>query len=173
MLKYENDKAGVNYSTALIGNYSMAWIKKVAPGALGPTRRPFMAYIGPKACHDPFAPAPWYEDTWEDGWPAHAPQPPSYNVSKARLAEHHPTISCRPAFGNQTETCINQNFKDRWRTLLSVDDLIAEVFALTESIGVANETYYIYCKYAQSYTLTHLLCTECIVYDVCHVVVRL
>ena len=86
----------------------------------GPDRKPFMAYIGPKACHDPFQPAPWYKDTWETGWPAHAPHPPSYNISQEQLSEHHPTISCRAPFGNQTETCIDQNFKDRWRTLLSV-----------------------------------------------------
>ena len=54
------------------------------------------------------------------------------------------TISCRAAFGAQTERCIDQNFKDRWRTLLSVDDMISEVFALTESVGVHDDTYYIY-----------------------------
>ena len=102
------------------------------------------AYIAPKACHDPFQPAPWYVETWEEGWPAHAPRPPSYNLSRSVLSEHHPTISCRPAFGNQTEACIDRNFKDRWRTLLSVDDVISEVFVLTESLGVAAETYYIY-----------------------------
>jgi hypothetical protein len=42
MLRYDDDRAGVNYSTALIGNHSLAWIRKVAPGALGPSRRPFM-----------------------------------------------------------------------------------------------------------------------------------
>jgi hypothetical protein len=95
-------------------------LKRRIHTAKGPERRPFMAYIGPKACHDPFQPAPWYKDTWEAGWPAHAPHPPSYNISQEQLSEHHPTISCRAPFGNQTETCIDQNFKDRWRTLLSV-----------------------------------------------------
>ena len=55
-------------------------------------------------------------------------------------------LICCDSFGQmqQTETCIDQNFKDRWRTLLSVDDVISEVFALTETLGVAADTYYIY-----------------------------
>ena len=54
----------------MIGNYSLAWVKKVARGG-----RPFMAYIGTKAPHDPFDPAPWYKDHWDPTWPAHAPRP--------------------------------------------------------------------------------------------------
>ena len=65
-----------------------------------------------------------------------------FPLTAARLGAQ--TISCRAAFGAQTERCIDQNFKDRWRTLLSVDDMISEVFALTESVGVHDDTYYIY-----------------------------
>eukprot|EP01051_Picozoa_sp_SAG22_P024027 SAG22_NODE_6469_length_850_cov_1.249001_1_plen_209_part_10 len=117
------------YSTSLIGNYSVDWILKVAGDKTG---LPWMAYIGPKACHDPFHPAPWYADTWEAGWPATAPRPPCWNVSLATLAEHHPTISGRGPFGGQTASCIDKNFKDRWRTLLSVDDLVAAVVTLVD-----------------------------------------
>jgi hypothetical protein len=100
---------------------------------------------GPKACHDPFQPAPWYTNTWEDGWPTGAPRPPSWNMSRPLLAEHHPTISCRPAFGPQTAACIDRDFKNRWRTLLSVDDLIAATVSLVDDeLGLANSTYYLY-----------------------------
>jgi hypothetical protein len=138
MLKYNQS----GYSTSLIGNYSLQWIKKVASDKSG---LPWMAYIGPKACHDPFQPAPWYKDTWEEGWPATAPRPPSWNVTQDALAEHHPTISCRAPFGEQTATCIDANFKDRWRTLLSVDDLIeATVKLVDDELGLADQTYYVY-----------------------------
>ena len=77
-----------NYSTALIGNYSINWIKKVATEMKsGKDTRPFMAYIAPKACHDPFEPAPWYTDVWLPHWPATAPRPPSWNVSRAQLSK--------------------------------------------------------------------------------------
>eukprot|EP00660_Eupelagonema_oceanica_P008095 gene8095-417_t len=35
----------------------MSWLRKVVSGP-----RPFMAYIAPKACHEPFSPADWYKD---------------------------------------------------------------------------------------------------------------
>jgi len=35
-------------------------------------------------------------------------------------------------------------FKNRWRTLLSVDDLIAEVIAECERLGVADQTYFVF-----------------------------
>jgi hypothetical protein len=44
-----------DYTTAVVGNASISWIKKVAKAG-----RPFLAYIAPKACHMPFTPAPWY-----------------------------------------------------------------------------------------------------------------
>jgi len=46
-----------DYTTAVVGNHSMHWIKKVV--AEDPNR-PFFAYIAPKAAHEPFNPAPWY-----------------------------------------------------------------------------------------------------------------
>lgn len=52
-----------DYTTAVVGNTSMAWLKKVAHGP-----RPFFAYIAPKACHEPFTPAPWYADYWSSSW---------------------------------------------------------------------------------------------------------
>lgn len=48
-----------NYTTAVVGNLSIHWIKKVV--AADPTR-PFFAYVAPKAAHEPFNPAPWYVD---------------------------------------------------------------------------------------------------------------
>jgi N-acetylglucosamine-6-sulfatase len=50
------DGTAKDYTTAVVGNYSVAWIKKVAKAG-----KPFLAYIAPKACHDPFDPAEWYK----------------------------------------------------------------------------------------------------------------
>ena len=44
-------------STSVIGNVSIAWIKKVVNED---PARPFFAHIAPKAAHEPFNPAPWY-----------------------------------------------------------------------------------------------------------------
>ena len=47
--------------------------------------------------------------------------------------------------GDETAVCIDRDFQNRWRTLLSVDDLIAATVALVdERLGLKNETYYLY-----------------------------
>jgi N-acetylglucosamine-6-sulfatase len=76
-----------NYTTSVVGNMSIAWIRKVAKAG-----KPFFAYIAPKACHEPFTPAPWYADHWADEWPAQEPRPVSWNCSAESRAEHHHNI---------------------------------------------------------------------------------
>jgi hypothetical protein len=58
-----------DYTTAVVGNMSISWLKKVIPGAKA-GGKPFMAYIAPKACHEPFTPATWYAEHWDPAWPA-------------------------------------------------------------------------------------------------------
>ena len=58
-----------DYTTAVVGNMSISWLKKVIPGAKA-AGKPFMAYIAPKACHEPFTPATWYAEHWAPAWPA-------------------------------------------------------------------------------------------------------
>ena len=47
---------------------------------------------------------------------------------------------------SDTEQCIDADFKDRWRTLLSVDDIISDTLSLVTSLGpaVLDNTYFIY-----------------------------
>jgi arylsulfatase A-like enzyme len=82
-----------NYTTAVVGNVSVAWIKKVVKE--DPTR-PFFAYVAPKAAHEPFNPAPWYEGHWDPSWPSHEPRPVNWNCSKESRADHHGTIATNP-----------------------------------------------------------------------------
>ena len=58
-----------NYTTAVVGNVSIAWIEKTVAA-----QHPFFAYIAPKAAHEPFIPAPWHLDHWDDSWPATEPR---------------------------------------------------------------------------------------------------
>lgn len=49
-----------DYTTSIIGNASIAWIKSVID--TGPDHPPFFAYLGPHAPHKPSQPATWYAD---------------------------------------------------------------------------------------------------------------
>lgn len=128
-----------DYTTAVVGNRSIDWIRKVAKKG-----KPFFAYIAPKAAHEPFTPATWYKNYWDKSWPATSPRPPSFNCSAEIRADHHPTIAAMDMFTNDTVNCIDNVYKNRWRTLMSVDDVIQAVIDVTDELGVLHNTYFFY-----------------------------
>ena len=127
-----------DYSTSVIGNVSTAWITSVATGS-----RPFLAYIGVKAAHEPFTPAPWYADRWDDDWPAHEPRPPNWNCSFESRRHHHGCIATAPMLTDAAASVITGAFKNRWRTLLSLDDLVRATYDACDKAGVVDRTYFI------------------------------
>lgn len=128
-----------NYSTAVIGNASLAWIRKVAKEG-----KPFLAYIAPKAAHEPFNPAVWYRDYWDPSWPKHEPRPENWNCSFESRKNHHGNIATEPMITQETSSIITGVFKNRWRTLMSVDDVIGDVIALVDKLGLLDSTYFFY-----------------------------
>eukprot|EP00658_Telonema_sp_P-2_P070925 TRINITY_DN60285_c0_g1_i2.p1 TRINITY_DN60285_c0_g1~~TRINITY_DN60285_c0_g1_i2.p1 ORF type:complete len:305 (+),score=47.32 TRINITY_DN60285_c0_g1_i2:137-1051(+) len=129
------------YTTAVVGNVSTAWIRHTVTTK---PDIPFFAYIGPKAAHEPFTPAPWYADHWSPDWPSSAPRPPSYNCSAASRSDKVQHVAVQDMLSEETAACIDQTFKDRWRTLMSVDDVIEAVVQETKQLGVFDNTYFIY-----------------------------
>ena len=130
-----------DYTTAVVGNHSVRWIRSVAAASPG---KPFVAYVAPKACHDPFLPAPWYRDFWSPSWPSGAPRPPSFNLTRDQRKGHHHTVANMGPITGEVATCIDNDFKDRWRTLMSVDDVVEALVATVEDLGLLNNTYFIY-----------------------------
>lgn len=120
----------------------MAWIRKVHTEDAS---RPFFAYIAPKAAHEPFNPAPWYEGYWDESWPATEPRDnPAWNSSARARRFHHGNIATEPLITETAAQVVTGVFKNRWRTLMSVDDLIADIVELCEALGVADNTYFFY-----------------------------
>ena len=109
------------YTTSVVGNVSAKFLEHMlaqpAPG-------PFFAFIWPKAAHEPFNPAPWYRDAWDPVWPTTEPRPPNYNCSAASRAKHHGNIAKQPMMSGEGAAVTTGVFKNRWRCLLSVDDLV-------------------------------------------------
>ena len=130
-----------NYSTSVIGNASVAWIRKTAREYPG---EPFFAYIAPKAAHEPFNPAPWYEGYWEASWPSHEPRPENWNCTKSRRANHPGAVATEPMITQAAAEVITDVFKNRWRTLMSVDDVISAVFREIEELDLLESTYFFY-----------------------------
>ena len=139
---FQGTNAPSNYSTSIIGNASIAWITKVVTEA---PLQPFFAYIAPKAAHEPFNPAPWYEGHWDEAWPRHEPRDnPAWNATLESRQDHHGNIATNPMLSAESAQVITGVFKNRWRTLMSVDDLISDVIDLTVELNIADNTYIFY-----------------------------
>lgn len=128
-----------NYTTSVVGNMSIHFIRKSVAA-----KKPFFAYVAPKAAHEPFNPAPWYLDHWDPSWPAHEPRPVNWNSSFASRADHHGNIATESLITEAASAVITGVFKNRWRTLMSVDDVIAAVIGVCEELGVMDNTYFFY-----------------------------
>lgn len=72
------------------------------------------------------------------------PRTANWNVSSDRLRLHHPTIATRQPITAEEQTCIDADFKDRWRTLMSVDDIVAAVIELAERTAIIDSIYFVF-----------------------------
>ena len=134
-LDAKNPEFKTTYQTTQIGNRTLRWLEQAIDDK---DRRPFFAYLGPHAPHFPATPAPWYRDAFKD---MRAPITPNYNVSSPGKAQH---VRQNPPLDERVRCWEDQHFRDRWASLLSVDDLVDAVFELLERRGVAEETYVLF-----------------------------
>jgi N-acetylglucosamine-6-sulfatase len=132
---------GTIYQTAQLSNRTIRWLDTAIEDSLNQKNgksRPFFAYIGPHAPHFPAQPAPWYEHAFDD---VEAPITPNYNVSSPDKAQQ---IRQNPPLDDRVKCWENQHFRDRWASLLSVDDMIKEIYEFLEARLVLDNTYFIY-----------------------------
>lgn len=137
---------GACYSTSVIGNASIAWMRDVL-AAPEDQRKPFFAYVAVKAPHIQDGPgwpiahaAPWYNRS--DLFPGiQAPRTPNWNAS---CPDHHYLIRSQPPMTDEEALRSDALYRARWLALLSVDDLVDEVVGEMERQGVADNTYFIF-----------------------------
>eukprot|EP00040_Diaphanoeca_grandis_P034069 m.209824 g.209824 ORF g.209824 m.209824 type:complete len:684 (+) comp33051_c0_seq1:81-2132(+) len=132
-LSKNNPVFGTPYQTTQIGNRSLAWIREVANGP-----KPFFAYLGPHAPHYPAQPAPWYVDAFPD---IKIPITPNYNISSPDKTQH---VKQNPPLTALAKCWEEQHFRDRWQTLLSVDDIVTDLFSLLDELKITDKTFVIY-----------------------------
>lgn len=133
---YVADTAGEfsGYYTSVIANKSIAWLHSVARGT-----RPFMLTVASKGPHVPSTPAPWYaRGTYIDGLAA--PRTAAFNASREQLSHHHWLIAQQEPITQEQGAVIDELFRNRWRTLLSVDDAIEGVHGALQQLGVLEST---------------------------------
>ena len=127
---------GTAYQSTQLGNRTLRWLDSILDDDA--EERPFFAYIGPHAPHFSAQPAPWYEHAFDH---ITAPITPNYNVSSPDKAQH---VRQNPPLDDRVKCWEDQHFRDRWASLLSVDDIINDVYEYLEARGVLENTYILY-----------------------------
>uniref|UniRef100_A0A2C9LAN5 Sulfatase N-terminal domain-containing protein n=1 Tax=Biomphalaria glabrata TaxID=6526 RepID=A0A2C9LAN5_BIOGL len=119
-----------DYLTDVIHRKAVNFLNSVS------SRKPFFMMLSTPACHQPFTSAPQYLQNFTD---RKAPRTKHFNIhgkDKHWLVEK--TITPMP---NDTVELIDDFFRNRWRTLLSVDDMAEGVVNKLKAIGELNNTY--------------------------------
>lgn len=129
---YTSGTSPEDYLTSLIGNATMKFVE----GALN-DQKPFFAYVAPHAPHVPATPAPWYENKFSGG---KAPRTRNYNYS---ALDHHYVVRMQPPITPKQAPEIDNLFQNRWRTLLSVDDIMIALVNLLQKYDELDNTYFI------------------------------
>ncbi|KAK3580927.1 hypothetical protein CHS0354_008219 [Potamilus streckersoni] len=97
---------------------------------------PFFMMLSTPACHAPFTPAPQYENNYAN---MSAPRTASYNV---KAEDKHWLIrQAIVPMPNDTVKSSDDIFRNRWRTLLSVDDMVESVLMQLQDKGLLDNTY--------------------------------
>ncbi|XP_077970560.1 N-acetylglucosamine-6-sulfatase-like isoform X2 [Styela clava] len=125
-----------DYLTDLIANRSVKFIKERSQDV---HKEPFFMMISTPAPHSPWNAAPQYNSSYVNNT---APKTGSYN--KRGKDQHwlmrQTNIPMKP---NSTQMA-DDAFRKRWRTLLSVDDLVEKVVMTLDSTKILDNTYIIY-----------------------------
>ena len=129
---FQSGKDPEDYLTSLIGNATIDFVKKSLEN-----NESFFAYVAPHAPHVPATPAPWYADKFTG---QKAPRTPSYNYS---ALDHHYVIRSQPPINAKVENMSDSLFENRWRSLLSVDDIMKDLVELLTKNNALDNTYFV------------------------------
>ena len=100
---------------------------------------PFLMVLSTPAPHDPFTPAPQYENAYPD---MTAPRTPAFNyVTDIDKQKHWFMRSPPTPLSDNLVDKVDEIFRNRWRTLLSVDDMVDKVMSRLDGLGVLDNTF--------------------------------
>ena len=140
-IEYYGDQP-TDYMTSVFGNYTINWLDNMLTNHVD---MPFLMYVAPHAPHLPALPAPWYMDA---PVPMNnnqhiAPRTPIFNTGwedKSFFINNGIDKPMSKALINGSDTL----WAHRLRTLMSVDDMIHDIFDLLTEKQALDNTYIIF-----------------------------
>ncbi|XP_046451107.1 N-acetylglucosamine-6-sulfatase-like [Daphnia pulex] len=134
------DDYHLDYLTDVLAKEALDFIDgtSLSGGTDGRNNRPLFAVIAPPACHSPFTPAPQFARKFSG---RRAPRWPSFNrhpgLDKHWLVRQAPQGPLPKEIIDQ----VDHIFRQRWRTLLSVDQMIGKIVKLLGRKGQLDRTW--------------------------------
>ncbi|XP_073180940.1 N-acetylglucosamine-6-sulfatase-like isoform X2 [Lepidochelys kempii] len=125
--RYQDD-----YLTDLITNRSLEFLQKWS-------RPPFLMVLAPPAAHSPWTAAPGYATAYST---TKAPRDGSFNVHGKD--KHWLVRQARSPMANTSIEFLDKAYRERWQTLLSVDDLVERVVGRLKALDLLASTYIFY-----------------------------
>ncbi|XP_036433342.1 LOW QUALITY PROTEIN: N-acetylglucosamine-6-sulfatase [Colossoma macropomum] len=128
---------GQNYSedylTDVLANISIDFLQYKS------NYRPFFMMVSTPAPHSPWTAAPQYEGQFSN---LKAPRDPNFNIHGKD--KHWLIRQAKTPMTNSSVEFLDNAYRKRWRTLLSVDDLVEKVVKKLEVRGELENTYIIF-----------------------------
>lgn len=127
-------KHGADYSkdylTDLLANMSLDFLQYKT------SYQPFFMMVSTPAPHSPWTAAPQYQNSFKN---TKAPRNPNFNVHGKD--KHWLIRQAKTPMSNSSIQFLDDAFRGRWQTLLSVDDLVEKIVKRLEVRGELNNTY--------------------------------
>jgi len=134
--RHHGDNYTLDYLTDVIRDRAVEFLDKQN------SETPFLMVLAPPACHAPFTPAPQYMEKYKN---KQAPRNPAFNRHQADDTKKHWLIETEPRqMSNQSIEMVDEIFRNRWRTLLSVDDLVSSVYSVLDTKDLLSNTVVLY-----------------------------
>jgi N-acetylglucosamine-6-sulfatase len=136
---------GVDYETDylpnVILNRSLAFLESMeTTTSTTTTTTPFFMVLAYPSPHAPFTPEPKYQNLI----PNKAKQTPNYNASAISLETKHWMMRFLPIINTTIEEFIDEIYRRRLETLLTVDEHVGILVQRLETLGLLNSTYILY-----------------------------
>lgn len=127
-------KAPQDYLTDVLAGKAADFITRATQDT-----QPFFLYIPTFAPHQPATPSPKYAGAFAD---AKAPRPPSYNEQD--VSDKPQWVQHLPLLNTQEQARLDELYRNRDRTLQSVDDLVERVVNTLQTVGALDNTYIVF-----------------------------
>jgi N-acetylglucosamine-6-sulfatase len=123
-----------DYQTDTLSRRAQAFITRASSA-----HEPFFVYIGTKAPHDPPIPPPRYEGAFAD-----LPAPRTAAFNEVDISDKPDHVRLVAQLDDRQISRIDENFRQRLRTMLAVDDMIADLVGTLRAAGLLDKTYIIF-----------------------------